>query len=272
MRIFRKLSAARQLLRQMRRRRPAPRIHVFEVALTPEGAWGKTDVGAVVAYGAPGSYIAELNIPPQLSPGQEFLVSDFPTIRIKRPLSRLHEAFSRPLFWVTQSIRVRFHWSGIQVVGSSMEEPNVFRFRLPPKPGVQDSWFLKVICESSTKPGMRYLYCSVDTVHENILAKWVGCVVRYGAALGLLALLVVVIGFRGSALADAVLLKDLVGDNASGIWSASPLLIALILYVAFWDRIRRVVEGIYRRESVPTESNLSFDGTKIFTDRGIEVV
>jgi hypothetical protein len=132
-------------------------------------------------------FIRFIHLPPKICVGDEYVSTTEPTIILIRGKRPIRELFSWPLFHVTKKIRVRFHWDGIEVLGSNMESPNCFLFSIPEKYMETYKWYLKISCLPTCSTGKKTLYLSIETLSENLLLKVISIISKFLAIVALLA-------------------------------------------------------------------------------------
>ena len=250
-------------------------VYYFKPSHDPESPHDSLvhSAGSISGFGSPARFIHALTLPEKMTPGDEFVSNAAPLLRVQRTVAALTEFFSRPLFHVTKKIRVQFHWDSIEVVGSYMEAPNRFLIPIPRRKGSY-SWYLKVLCKPTAKPGMKPIYVSIDTVHENLLLKGLLLGTKYFSFLYLLSVLVIGLFFSRTEISNLLLFKDLFGDSKTSLaGDASTPLFLLILFVAFWKQISETLKTLYERHDAHLPENLSYQGIKGFSSHyGITVV
>lgn len=226
-------------------------------------------------YGNPGNYIKSINLPHQLQIGEEYVSESTPVIILKRELSIIREFFQRPYFSIAKEIRVQFHWEGIKIVGSYMEEPNKFVFPLPTKKGEHNehNWYLKVICSNDAKPGFKPLYVSIDTFSENMLLKWTLKLFKILSLIALLGIVIIGIFYKNTILGAIVFKDDLFTSDSMIVKGLSPFFVFLVLLIAFWKNVSSTFESFYKHENRALEKNLTYHGIKDFSEKfGITVI
>jgi hypothetical protein len=214
-------------------------------------------------------YISDVRFPETIKQGEEYISFNNPTLILTRRISRFKEFFSKPIGYTTKRIKVRFHWEGIDVVGSNMEEPNIFNLPLPTKKGLDNSirWYLKTICKPDCPPGRKYLYISIDTFHENQISKFFLYATKYIATLILLGILItipLVMIFQKELTVNSFLQIILNNKDIPSITTLSPVALLFVLLIIFWEKIDSAFESFSKRKIVELDLNTVAEGDKIF--------
>lgn len=224
-----------------------------------------------VSFGKPSKYIQRITLPYYMEKGEEFTPENA-VIILQRKIRRIKEFFCNPLFRVAAQLRIQFHWSGIEVVGSSMEEPNCFIFDIPKKYDHYNPWYLKIISLPSSSMGLKPLYISVDVIYENIVVKFFAFFMR-------LITIIYIFGF-GSLIAFAPVVpafQEFLLSNlkitADTYIKTTPWVLVLIVFIAFWKPLSDSIASLYTKEDKHLEENVGRPGIKGFSHSfGIIVV
>jgi len=230
--------------------------------------------GEIREYGRPQRFIEGINLPKVMKQGDEFVSIKSPIITLCRKIGIVKEFFSEPYFSIVKKIRVIFHWNRISIIGSSMEQPNQFLFNIPTKKNAKYSWYLKVICKEFCSTGFKPLYISIDTFHENIILKWFFFSIKVFALIALIIGTLIVTFYLDSDLVQEFIFKDMLKkESLTGLTTASPFLIILLLYLAFWKKIDETFKSFYEKKTTELNKNVDREGIKTFSnDFGIFVI
>lgn len=225
----------------------------------------------VDGFGTFPEFINYVALPEEMKKGEEYFSFSTPIIQIQRKRGVGNELIKNR-FWLTTKIRIHFHWNGIEILGSNMDSPNTFTLPVP-KDKLPRNWYFKVGCQKETSSGLKRLYVSFDTIHENIFLKWFLLLVKYIGLCAILSILIMSLFFRNSELFNMFLFKDNLGDNLTPLKNASTFLILLLFIIAFWKKLSESLESIYMKEEKSiNRENRNQDGGKFASDQyGIKV-
>ncbi|MEI6060527.1 MAG: hypothetical protein WCR72_07440 [Bacteroidota bacterium] len=225
----------------------------------------------ITGFGNPENYIKSISLPKELRVGEEFFTRIKSIVVIQRKTNPIIEIFKKPFFCITKQIRIQFHWEGIHVVGSYMEEPNKFLLPIPSHKG-EYNWFFKIISTGDAVPGFKPLYISIDTFHENVFLKWMLKMFKIISLLALIGIILIGSFYRNSVIGEKIFFGELLKDTTLIVRGLSPFFIFLILLVAYWKNISETFESFYKKENRELDMNKSYDGTKVISETyGIEI-
>jgi hypothetical protein len=246
-----------------------PRIHLRYIPNHGNRVWRDSPEDLEV-FGHPSRYIHSISVPIAMEVGEELIPME-PIITICRKVPRVREFFSKPLFRIAKYLRIQFHWDGIKVVGSCMEEPNVFRFEIPNKDDYI-RWFHKIICMNESSTGFKPLYISVDVTYENWLLKMILNLLRYSSLIFLLSLTAVVLLSKSIDAFSHFIAANLDIGKSTYTLSA-PVVSLLIVYLAFWQQINEAFKSIYEEKIAHLEKDTGHLGIKAFSGKfGVTIV
>ena len=200
----------------------------------PQG--GTRDAGK--KYGNFSDFVKAINPPRQIGIGEEIVNTDEAFVIIKRNIPILREVFAKPYFFITQKVRLTFHWEGIHILGANMESPNCFVLPVPLNEEDEANWFLKVSCLSTCSPGEKPLYVSVEQLRENLILKGVSIIAKVFAVISLCALLVLpFLYFISDTVRMYINLAVFNQSTTSSITIASLALFSIIIFSKRFDEI-----------------------------------
>jgi hypothetical protein len=216
------------------------------------------------SYQQAGDLIYSISFPKNLRPGDEFLPTR-PTVVLKRNLSKLKEFFTWPFGFITKKIRIEFFWNGIEIVGSNMEKPNVLVLPFPDKTGEEANWYLKTICKGDCPPGMKPIYISIDTLHENQINKYILKFFKLISLCFLLAILIAIplaLKYKGVQTMDPFIQLIQKTTPLPSVTTLSPIAFLFLLLIIFWDKIDSLFESFIKPRTPSLLINLNANGMK----------
>lgn len=211
------------------------------------------------------NFIQQITLPSVIEVGEEIVSKERPFLILTRRKSMLSEIFSSPSLSYTKKLRIKFHWNGLQVLGSHMESPNCFIFDVPAH-NTKTSWYLKLSCLPDCTPGEKPLYISVDAYKENIIIKSLSVLLKIVAVITFLLTLALPFIYYLSDSVRAYINQAIFGEAIS----QNITLIALILF-SFILLSRRLDEIFTTILQKPVTIVLTESGTKMINFNGVLV-
>lgn len=250
--------------------------------------------GYIKGFGEPGNFIGEINIPDIIEAGSEFISMTNPIIRIVGRKKFMFKDFfkkssyiekviiedkekwkfngilKKSFYYPIKKIKIQFHWEGIEIVGSYMESPN--KFELPVEKNYE--WFFKVICKGDAKAGFKSLYLSIDTIHENLVTKFISKFLKIVSITGLVGIIAIGLFFNDTTIGEKLFFDKLGGDVSlhEKATVLSPYLISLVLFLGYWKNVSDFFESFNKIDDSKLSTNTNYQGIKAASDKiGITV-
>ncbi|MEW5939856.1 MAG: hypothetical protein ACOYZ8_00785 [Chloroflexota bacterium] len=219
-----------------------------------------------VEFGDISNFIQEINIPRTIRVGSEIVSTTRPFLVLARKQSVLKEIFSKPFFSYTKRLRIRFHWNGLQVIGSGMESPNCFVLNVPSH-NKTANWYLKLSCLPDCSTGEKPLYISVDAYRENIFLKAMSMLTKLVAALALIITVALPFLYYLSDSIRMYINRAIIGEADTGYVTIMALVV--FSFVLFSKRIDEIFSSLFQEHITVF---LIERGVKMITLQGIRVL